>query len=152
MQPNIAPLVTLGGASRRPTLRLKTPGLTSTGMTLPLAALTCTPRHLRPWHTCPGGQCQGVCVRCKCRGRYAVAPCPAMRGTRAGVCTRPLGEHQDCRGGTLRSARFQAFCIAWSWFPQSGVTWSHPKYPGRGITPIVGWLLGYSRGFLKKFE
>jgi sulfur carrier protein ThiS len=21
-----------------------------------------TPRHLRPWHTCPGGRCQGVCT------------------------------------------------------------------------------------------
>ena len=30
------------------------------------ANLTCTPRDLRPGHTCPGpyGRCQGVCVRC----------------------------------------------------------------------------------------
>src|SRR6266498_884287 len=27
---------------------------------------TCTPRHLHPGHTCPGGRCQGVCVWCKC--------------------------------------------------------------------------------------
>ena len=44
------------------------------------------------------------------------------------ACTRPLEEHPDYSGGTAASqcARFQAACVAWSGFRQSGVVPSRP--------------------------
>jgi hypothetical protein len=40
------------------------------------------------------------------------------------ACTRPLGERQDCRGGSLRV--FGQVCVAGSWFRQSSVVSSRP--------------------------
>ena len=51
-------------------------------------------------------------------------------------CTQPLGEHQDCRGGTAASlrARFQA--VLWAQADSGKVTLARPTHQSRsGRTP-----------------
>ena len=45
------------------------------------------------------------------------------------ACTQSPEEHRGYSDGTLRSARFQAVCVASSWFRQNGVISSRPPAP-----------------------